>query len=439
VWQFIRYLANERLIVRLMATQTIKLSAAGIEVHLAPDETMWPERIDGTDVTEHGNRAHIIGASEKDQAAVWADLQIQAPAGGDRPPRRRGCEALTAADASRGDEPIGTRVKSRQRLMMETAPDFLLPAAIDIFDGVLESVLTWRSEDGCHAETETQTHDAAHHIPVLMRPLKPRVIVELGIRWEADRLPMRQQRCHRRRRGENRARPRADQATMQRDAVEHFNMQASLNDQAFHEIEAIEFCAARRHLGQVPAGWGSWTPDAPLRIEDAPAFENAMDRADGRTRELTPVDEGPVNRGGAVVAQIAGRPQFLTQRHDAVFQRHGRPPRNGRRMRQVVPVDTIQTRPPGAAHPALHGREADVMGPSNSAHRDPASNGLDHPLALLRGAGFLLMLILENISIPRAYGSCRSRGRPERAHRSLQNARTRFAQLPQASSMTLIS
>jgi hypothetical protein len=80
-----------------------------------------------------------------------------------------------------------------------------------------------------------------------------------------------------------------------------------------------------------------------------------------------------------------------------------------------------------------------MMDPSHTTHRDPASHGLDHPLALWRAACFLLMLILENISILRAYGSCRSRGRTERAHRSLQNAQTRFAQLPQASSMTLIN
>ena len=174
------------MIVRLTATQTIELSAAGIEVNLASDEAMWPERIDWTGVTEHGHRAHIIGASEKDHASVWADLQIQAPRRRNGPSRRSGREAPDAAEASRRDEPTGTRLKSRQRLMMEAPPDFLLPAAIDIFDGVLEAVLTWRSEDRCHAETETQTHDAAHNIPVLMRPLKPRVIVELGICWEAD-------------------------------------------------------------------------------------------------------------------------------------------------------------------------------------------------------------------------------------------------------------
>ena len=36
--------------------------------------------------------------------------------------------------------------------------------------------------------------------------------------------------------------------------------------------------------------------------------------------------------------------------------------------------------------------------------------------------------------VNRAHGSCRSRGRPERAHRSLENQRTVFHELPQASS-----
>jgi hypothetical protein len=36
----------------------------------------------------------------------------------------------------------------------------------------------------------------------------------------------------------------------------------------------------------------------------------------------------------------------------------------------------------------------------------------------------------------RACGSCRSRGRPERAHRSLENHRTVFHKLPQAVSFT---
>src|SRR5215207_18700 len=36
---------------------------------------------------------------------------------------------------------------------------------------------------------------------------------------------------------------------------------------------------------------------------------------------------------------------------------------------------------------------------------------------------------LSRVPVP-AFGSCRTRGRTERAHRCLQNARTRFAQLP---------
>jgi hypothetical protein len=38
-----------------------------------------------------------------------------------------------------------------------------------------------------------------------------------------------------------------------------------------------------------------------------------------------------------------------------------------------------------------------------------------------------------------ACGSCRRRGRTERAHRGLQNARTRFAQLPQRVLVSLFS
>ena len=100
-------------------------------------------------------------------------------------------------------------------------------------------------------------HDAAHDVPVLMRPLKPRVIVELRIRGQANCLPMGQQRRHRRRGGEDRPRPRAQQAAMQRDTVEDFDLQTSLDDQAFHEIEAIQFGPTRCHVGQVPAGRGA--------------------------------------------------------------------------------------------------------------------------------------------------------------------------------------
>jgi len=366
---------------------------------LAADETMRPEWIEGKGMTEHGDRARIIGASEKHDAAAGRGLQVQLP------PRRHGWtrgggrETGRAAEARRGDEPIGAGVERRQRLVMEAAPDFRLPAPIEVLDGVLEPVLAWRCEDGDHTKTQTEAHDTAHHVPVLMRSLKARVIVKLGIRGKPHGSPVREECRHRRRRGEDRARPRANQAAMQRDAVEDFDIHAAPDNQAFHEIEAIELSPPGRHIGQVPPGRRRRAADAPLGIEDPPAFENAMDRADSRDGGLAAVEQGTVNRDGPVIAQIARRPQVVTQGHHQDFKRLSCPTRDPRGMRSVLPIDAIETLRTSAVDPALHRPETDVMDSRDGPHRRPASNRAHDRTPLLRGPRFFAMLLLENVSI----------------------------------------
>jgi hypothetical protein len=52
----------------------------------------------------------------------------------------------------------------------EAGPDLGLPAAVEVLDGRLGPRLPRRSEDRDDAQGQAQSHDAADHIGVLVRP-----------------------------------------------------------------------------------------------------------------------------------------------------------------------------------------------------------------------------------------------------------------------------
>ena len=178
--------------------------------------------------------------------------------------------------------------------------------------------------------------------------------------------------------------PRPDQTALQRDAGQDLQVRPALEHQAVDEVETIELGSAGGHVRQVPAGRWRGPADAPLPIEGAPAFENAMNRSDRGHLLGTALAQCPMNLSGAVVAQITGCAQFVPHGDHEAFELLGDVPWSLGRVRPGGPVNAIE--PPGTSvlHPTLHGTETHVMGPSDAAHRGASSHRSHHRLSSLR-------------------------------------------------------
>ena len=98
---------------------------------------------------------------------------------------RRAARRTRAARTKRSDR----AQRAARDSWWEAAPDFRLPASIEILDGVLKPVLA----HGRDAQAQAEPHDPAHDIAMLMRTLKARVIIELGIGGQPHGSPMGQQ------------------------------------------------------------------------------------------------------------------------------------------------------------------------------------------------------------------------------------------------------
>src|SRR3954462_15412448 len=100
-------------------------------------------------------------------------------------------------------------------------------------------------------------------------------------------------------------RPRASQAAVQGDAIEHLDVRTVLDHQPFHHIEVVQFPPLRGDLRQMPARWWSGATGASLSVQGSPPFEDAVDGPDrGERVDLTAL-EGLVDGLRPMGPQIA--------------------------------------------------------------------------------------------------------------------------------------
>ena len=62
-------LADEGLVLRLLAPEAIEVNAAEVQLDLAADQPVWPERIEREGVPQESHGAGIVRASEEDEPA----------------------------------------------------------------------------------------------------------------------------------------------------------------------------------------------------------------------------------------------------------------------------------------------------------------------------------------------------------------------------------
>ena len=272
---------------------------------------------------------------------------------------RRGGRAV---DAERGPVPHGRDVTGGLRLQRghtlegEARPDFSLPPAIERFDGGLQAGLPRRGEDGGEAEPEAQAHHAAHGVAMLMRALEDIVVIELDVAGKADRAPVREQELYGAFRGHRQAGPGPDQAPVEGDHGQHFDVGAAAPQvQALDDVDAIEFDLALGDGGQVPSP-RRWRPaDAAAAVEGAAPLEDTSQRTHGRHGRLALGQQNSPDRRGPEFAEIARCLQFVPDPKDTVLDVTEGSASMMRPRGSTGPLHVIQRPMPRASDPELHG------------------------------------------------------------------------------------
>ena len=269
------------------------------------------------------------------------------------------------------------------RRMLEASPDLRLPSTIEAFNSALEAGLAWRSKYGGDVKQQACTHDTTDNVRELMRPLKDRGIVELGIGGKTKLPPSTQKQLDNVGGSDRQPWPAGCECSLNGDAVEHRELDSPSQDQAFNGIERIEFASARRNLRQVPTDRRRRSAGAAPSVQNASALQDATDGPPRRDLRELLLDHRSADGIRTGVSQIA-RGQFAAQPQNNCFGIKARSidgPWCARWL--VAPVDTIKPLSGCAFDPSLHGLKTHAKLAGNTAHRFASPNSLDHRTTLL--------------------------------------------------------
>ena len=224
-----------------------------------------------------------------------------------------------------------------------------------------------------------------------VRPLEDRIVVELGVAWQAELPPMLDQALnHELGRDALPARPGCNQAAMERDAVEDLDLGSAADDQTLDEIEAVKFPVPAGHLREIPARRRGRPSNPMPSVQHAPTAEDAVDGPLRRQRFDPAGSEGLEDRLGPEEAQVTVGPQTAPHFKDQVFESGLGPLGGVGDWRATGPIDPVEALAVRMADPAIHrgGTHVEVAGdlllrpsPSNGLNYRPTAAGL--PVSLL--------------------------------------------------------
>ena len=354
---------QERLVLGLAAAQRETADLPGVHAQFAAHQPVRPEAIDADRFFQQANASLGVGAPQKDDAGL---LRRGRDGRRERVARRGAVLAGGVALAVRGDIGAGTALQGAQVRMPPTLPDFLLPTVVEAFNVSLETGFARRRKDGDDAQTEAQMHDAAQAVGLGVRALKTGVVVKLGEGRQTVILPVCAQGGEHVVGGEAGARPALGQRAVQRQGIEDVQQRSVFEDQPLDQIEGIQFGAALRHGGQMPAcrRWGS-----------------ALATGGSESGASHEASQGAESGGPKVLAE-----EFSTERRRAVFaqgrvtlepgaQSQDAPDEWARRAvlgaavaaRSVGKVGTVKALALGAVKPFVSGARADAKAPGDRA------------------------------------------------------------------------
>jgi hypothetical protein len=140
--------------------------------------------------------------------------------------------------------------------------------------------------------------------------LEDRIVVELGVAWQAGQPPMLDQALdHELGRDTLPARSGCNQAAMERDAVEDLDLGSAAHDQTLDEIEAVKFSVPAGRLREIPARRRRRPSNPMPSVQHAPTADDAVDGPLRRQRFDSAGSEGLEERFGPEEAQVTVGPQ----------------------------------------------------------------------------------------------------------------------------------
>src|SRR5689334_3872565 len=297
-------MCEERLPTGLASAECVKANALCVQVKLGAHEAVLPGGVDFETSAQERNSPEFICAAEIHDATAQWSLEIQLPSGGKWPPWRRAGKACGPTKAVRLDVGGGALLQLSQRRVLEARPYLGLPSAVVALNGRLESEFPrWRKHRD-HVKCEAQPDNAPERVAELMRSLETGVVIELRVDGQPETAPMLDQRVYRGFRGDRAERPRAHQAAVERDSVEHFDVRPASDHQPDDCVEAIELRESARNIGEIPASRRRWAPNPDAAVQCPVPRENAADRSHGRNVPVD-ADERRANSDGTTLAECA--------------------------------------------------------------------------------------------------------------------------------------
>src|SRR5713101_6409655 len=167
--------------MRLTTAKRMETDGLSVEIHVAANEPMRPKGVDPEGTAQQADGAGLRTTADEDDRSDRMGLQVRPPGGREWPPCGSRLDTGGGALAVGADIASGTLVEGGERSVVEANPNLGLPAAVEVFDGGLESTLLRRREDRSDPELQAGPHDAAQRILTVMAPLEDGVVVELGI------------------------------------------------------------------------------------------------------------------------------------------------------------------------------------------------------------------------------------------------------------------
>jgi hypothetical protein len=365
------------------ASEGVEADGVGVEIDLAADKAVRPERVDGESMAEQADLTVIVGASEEDDLAGGVSLKALLPGVWEGLSERGRQDTFGGAGACGSDELGGLTLKGLEGAMVEAAPDLGLPAAVIAFDGGLEAGFSRWSKDRSNLQGEAQAGDTAEVIGVLVGTLEPGVVIELGVAGQAHLAPVFDQSevgqfCR-----DGGTWPGGGQAAVKRDGVENFDIDSAFNDKAGNDVEAIDLDPAGGDLGQVPAARRGWTSHPLFAVQSSSPLQDAADGTNRGDCALSSLDQFSSDGDITKLSQIAYFFELLAKSQDLFFQVPADPvaraPAGSRRS--VGPVHALQSFSSGAANPSTYRGEAHPKATGDRPDRGTPTHGRDDAAA----------------------------------------------------------
>lgn len=376
---------------------------------------------------EQLDAASVVRPSEEDQAPPKRRLEVEPKRSGNRTTQGHGIIAGRETFPSCSDVASRSELEVDQGIVVKARPDFGLPPTVEILDAVLESVFARGRKDRDDVQLQAQAHDATDDIWMLVSTLEPRIIVELRVVGHSDVPPMFEDPVQRPDRRIGQVGPRAGIAALEPDNIEDFHLRATSNDESFDEVPAIQLGASGRTCGQIPAGWGSGTPNSLMAVQCPVSNEDAMNGPFARD----PVGfcpQGTSDRGCTIFSQVTVALQRCAQFDDPFLEFGRRVDNVARHVGPIRPTDSIQALAAGPFEPALHGTQADPKSPGRRTLGKTASHGRNQRTTQRDHVFLSCCHSVAAAAYPKpGRGSCCNCGCTERIHSSLENAADRVS------------